>query len=446
MTALVQVILIDDEEEVLLSSAQTLELEDFAVTAFRSAEAVVPLIGADWAGVIVTDVKMPRMDGIELLQKILDIDPEIPVVLVTGHGDIAMAVGAIRRGAYDFIEKPASPEHLVDVVRRATEKRRLVLENRALRRDLDGAGELERRIIGRSPAMEALRALVANIASADVDVLVVGETGTGKELVARCLHDFSQRAAGPFVAINCGAMPEAIFESELFGHEAGTFTGAQKRRVGKIEFASGGTLFLDEIESMPLHLQVKMLRVLQERLVERLGGNEAVPVDIRVIAASKVDLVAAARRGEFRSDLYYRLNVASIALPPLRDHRDDIPLLFRKFLDAACLRHRRAAPPLSVDRLALLQTHDWPGNVRELKNAAERYALGLEDPHLAPVAPAAAGTELAPQMEAFEKQLIATTLRRHGGRVNETAADLGLPRKTLYLKMRRHGLDRADYR
>ncbi len=440
-----RVILIDDDEEVLLSSAQTLELEGFDVAPFREAMAAPPLVGARWPGVVVSDVKMPGMDGMELLQRLLAIDAEIPVVLITGHGDIAMAVGAIRRGAYDFIEKPARPEALVDVVRRASEKRRLVLENRALRDRLDGGGALEQRILGRSQAIEALRAVVAAVAGADVDVLVVGETGTGKELVARCLHECGYRAKGPFVAINCAAMPDAIFESELFGHEPGAFTGAQKRRIGKIEYASGGTLFLDEIESMPLHLQVKILRVLQERVVERLGGNQATPVDIRVIAASKIDLAAAARRGEFRSDLYYRLNVAAIDLPPLRHHREDAPLLFSRFLDAACLRHRRETPPLSAERLGMLQAHDWPGNVRELKNMAERYALRLDEPRLTAVPPSPEAS-LALHMDAFEKQLIANALQRHGGRINETAADLGLLRKTLYLKMRHHGLERGDYR
>ena len=294
-----QVILIDDEDEVRISSGQTLELEGFDVLALNSAEDAIGYLSAEWPGVVVTDVKMPKMNGFDLLKHIQGVDKDLPVILITGHGDVAMAIKAIQGGAYDFVEKPAPPEYLIDVVSRALEKRRLVLENRALRDELQATDGVEASIIGNSPAMKDLHEILTNVAKTDVDALLIGETGTGKELAARCLHDFSDRT-GAFVALNCGALPETIIESELFGHEAGAFTGANKKRIGKIEYADGGTLFLDEIESMPAHLQVKLLRVLQERAIERLGGNEVIHLDIRVIAASKIDLAEACREGAFR--------------------------------------------------------------------------------------------------------------------------------------------------
>ncbi|PWC76434.1 sigma-54 dependent transcriptional regulator [Azospirillum sp. TSH64] len=446
------VLLIDDDPEVLDSSRQTLELEGFAVEAVTEPEAGLARLGASWPGVVVTDVRMPGMDGFALLERVRAADAEVPVVLVTGHGDIAMAMRAVREGAYDFIEKPAEPDHLVEVVRRALAHRGLVLENRRLRAQLAEGGP-EGRIIGRSPAIEHLRAAVANLADAEVDVLLFGETGTGKELVARSLHEGGRRRAGNFVALNCGAMPDTIIESELFGHEPGAFTGAQGRRIGKLEYAAGGTLFLDEIESMPMHLQVKLLRVLQERAIERIGGNRTIQLDLRVVAATKVDLLRLAAEGKFREDLYYRLNVVTVPLPPLRERRGDVALLFRHFLDAALARSRRTPPPLDPVLLARLAAHGWPGNVRELRNVAERVALGLGD-GLATVGASAASagmTEsaeiepLADQLDRVEKQLIEDALARCGGRVGETAERLGITRKTLYLKMRHHGLSRDDF-
>jgi len=443
------VILVDDELEVRLSGQQTLELAGIDVIALASAEEALGIVSRDWPGVVVSDVKMPSMDGLALLQRVRDTDADLPVVLITGHGDISMAIQAIRDGAYDFVEKPAPPEYLVDVVCRALDKRRLVLENRTLRRELNSLAGMERQIIGRTPAMEKLREVVSNLANADVDVLLVGETGTGKELVARCLHEFGGRRDCRFVALNCGAMPETIIESELFGHEAGAFTGAMSRRIGKIEFADGGTLFLDEIESMPLHLQVKLLRVLQERVLERLGGNDPIRVDIRVIAAAKVDLREACRAGRFRDDLYYRLNVASVTLPPLRDHPQDIPLLFQHFLVLACSRYGRPVPSPDPILIARLMAHSWPGNVRELRNSAERLVLGIPGDAPDPGFSGTAGDTVltfAQQVDRFERDVIEQALARRKGRINQVAADLAVPRKTLYLKMRKFGLQRHNYR
>ncbi|TWA58552.1 two-component system C4-dicarboxylate transport response regulator DctD [Azospirillum baldaniorum] len=443
------VLLIDDDHEVLDASRQTLELEGFAVEATTRPEGALNGLGPSWPGVVVTDVRMPGLDGFALLERVRAADPEVPVVLVTGHGDIAMAMRAVRGGAYDFIEKPAEPGHLVEVVRRALEHRRLVLENRSLRAQLaGGGGSLEARIIGRSAAIERLRAAVAGLADAEVDVLLFGETGTGKELIARSLHDAGRRRAGNFVALNCGALPDTIIESELFGHEPGAFTGAQGRRIGKLEHADGGTLFLDEIESMPMHLQVKLLRVLQERVIERVGGNRPIPLDLRVVAATKVDLLRLAGEGRFREDLYYRLNVVTVPLPPLRERREDVPLLLRHFLDAAAARARRPAPPVDAAALARLAAHGWPGNVREMRNVAERMALGLGDGLAGGPLSGAGGGGIEPlteQMDRVEKQLVEDALARCGGRVGETADKLGITRKTLYLKMRHHGLHRGDF-
>ncbi len=444
------VVLIDDEEDVLHAGKQTLELEGIDVRAFRDAESALSLLAPGWCGIVLSDVKMPGMNGMELLRLVRAVDPELPVILITGHGDVAMALKAIRDGAYDFIEKPAAPEQLIDVVQRALEKRNLVLENRALRHELESLSGMDSRIVGRSEGIEKVRHTIANIADTGIDVLIEGETGTGKELVARCLHDFSARRGKRFVALNCGALPESIIESELFGHEPGAFTGAVKRRVGKLEFADGGTVFLDEIESMPVGLQVKLLRVLQERTIERLGGNETIPIAVRVVAATKLDLMAEAEAGRFRKDLFYRLNVARIAIPPLRERKSDVPLLFHHFLHKACQRFRRDMPELPDSHKANLMARSWPGNVRELGNAAERYALGLSDMQAQePVGRTAtegdAPTSLEVQLDAFERQIIAAALRKTGGRVGQAAEALGILRKTLYLRMRKFGLDRKDF-
>ncbi len=450
MTAMGEILFIDDEEEVRLSGCQTLEIEGFNTIALDRAELALNHLTHNWPGIIVSDIKMPNMDGIALLDKVLEIDPAVPVILITGHADISLAVHAMRKGAYDFIEKPADPDHLIDVVRRALDKRRLEIENRGLRLEIDSLSEMERRIIGKTPVMDKLRTATMDLADTQVDILIVGETGTGKELIARCLHDFGSRRKNRFVALNCGALPESVIESELFGHEPGAFTGATKQRIGKIEYANGGTLFLDEIESMAPAIQVRILRVLQERTIERLGGNQSIPVDIRVVAASKINLLEASDNGSFREDLYYRLHVASIELPTLRDRQADILLLFNQFADAAATRYRRPKPEITAERIRNLMQRAWPGNVRELRNAAERFVLGMSraggaDPDTVNTTGSVKGT-LSDQVDQFERSVIANALNEHGGRIGETADALGLSRKTLYLRMQKNGLRRDDYR
>ncbi|WP_019935128.1 sigma-54-dependent transcriptional regulator [Oceanimonas smirnovii] len=445
------ILLIDDDAAILRSASQTLELEDYRVCTLDRADKALPLLNEDFAGIVITDINMPGTTGLELLARIKTIDSNIPVILITGFGDISMAVSAIRNGAYDFIEKPFSSDLLLDVVHRALEKRALTLDNRRLRQELQAQSAPGPRILGSSPAVQDLRRLVQSVASSPADILLMGETGSGKDLLARYIHEHSPRRNKNFVAINCGGMPENLIESELFGHEKGAFTDAKERRIGKLEHAHGGTLFLDEIESMPMSLQIKLLRVLEERAIERLGSNRLIPLDIRIIAATKANLRALADASDFREDLYYRLNVVRIDIPPLRARPDDIPLLFQHFALLASAQFEREIPPLSAPQLQQLLSHSWPGNVRELRNLAERYVLLGEacsfdlSEHSQTETPAS-GQGLAARVDQFEKTLIQSELARHGGSIKHTQESLQLPRKTLYDKMKKHGLDKNDYK
>ena len=443
-----QVLLIDDDPHLRQALSQTLDLAGLKVTSLADARGLAARIGHDWPGVVVSDIRMPGIDGLQLLEQLHEQDPELPVLLITGHGDVPLAVQAMRAGAYDFLEKPFASEDLLDSVRRALTVRRLVLENRNLRLALADRQQLSARLVGQSPAMLRLREQIGALASIGADVLILGETGAGKEVVARALHDLSSRRDGPFVAINAGALAESVVESELIGHEAGAFTGAQKRRIGKFEFANGGTLFLDEIESMSLEVQVKLLRMLQERVVERLGGNQLIPLDIRVIAATKEDLRQAADQGRFRADLYYRLNVAPLRIPALRERGEDALLLFQHFAEAAGSRHGLPPRALQPQQRAALLRHSWPGNVRELQNAAERFALGLgldldlqAPPETETPVPASG---LSAQVEAYERSLISAELSRSHNSLRSLAEALGVPRKTLHDKLRKHGLSFAE--
>jgi two-component system C4-dicarboxylate transport response regulator DctD len=437
----IRVLVVEDDENVRFGVEQAVALAGFPVSAYASAKEALAEVAPGAPLVIVSDVRMPGIDGLQLLDKVMAIDSQIPVVLISGHADISTAVGAMQVGAYDFIEKPFSSDHIAGRVARAVEKRRLTLEVQGLRAALHNWQGIEAMVLGKSPAMADVRKKILRLADTSVSVLITGETGTGKELIARSLHDFGGRRDHHFVALNCGGLPEQIFESELFGHEAGAFTGAIKKRVGKIEWANGGTLFLDEIETMPVALQIKMLRVLQERTLERLGANESISVDCRVIAASKADLAALSADGRFRADLLYRLNVAQIELPPLRERREDVPLLFEHFVLAAARRFGQPAPIVSAAQVSELMTHQWPGNVRELQNVADRFVLGLTGDSLLtegsdPNKGAAKGGTLAEQMAYFERMLIEDMLRRHHGNVADASDALGMPRKTLYHKLR----------
>ncbi|MBE7209966.1 MAG: sigma-54-dependent Fis family transcriptional regulator [Gluconacetobacter diazotrophicus] len=448
------VALVEDDAALRDATAQALDLAGMEVLPMADAAAALHAVGADFRGIVVSDIRMPGISGLELFDRLHRLDPDLPVILVTGHGDIAMAVDAMRRGAYDFLAKPCPTDRLVSSVRRALEKRRLVLENRVLRAGL-GEGDGSAPMLGDTPAMASLRDRIRQVARIDVDVLIEGETGTGKEVAARMLHRLSGRGDRPLVALNCGAVPETMMESELFGFEPGAFTGAAKRRVGLIEHSHQGTLFLDELESMPPALQVRFLRVLEAREIIPLGTNEVRRLDLRVVAAAKIDLVEASRRGAFRPDLFHRLNVVTIRLPPLRERRGDIPLLFGHFAAAAAARFRRDPAPITPAISRHLSGHDWPGNVRELRHFAERATLGLSElPDAAPGAPPGdpsgngsmdAPGNLPALVDRFEADRIRQALQRCDGDVRATLGLLGIPRKTFYDKLARHNIDRGAY-
>jgi len=447
-----KVLLVDDDEgNIARLSSLLAEMNLSASSASNGREAlseVSRLSGPQgFPGIVITDLKMPVMDGQELLCQLHEVDADIPVIMLSAYGDISSAVLAMRRGATDFIERPIDMEDMKLRVGRALRTRALVLDNRRLKMELANSPEIVARIIGNSRVMQNLRESVANLASTDANVLIHGATGTGKEVVARALHDLGKRSRGRFVAINCGGLSENIIESELFGHEAGAFTDAKQRRIGLAEHAKGGTLFLDEIESMPLTLQVKILRLLEERVISRLGSNEEIKIDVRVIAATKTDLREAASRNEFREDLYYRLNVAELHIPALNERRDDIPQLFSHFAEEFSRRHQRQAPQLTSQDIELLLANDWRGNVRELRNIAERFVLGLGTlPSILRDNKKDAARTLPEQLDAIEAMLIRNTLAVSNGNVMVAAAELGLPRRTLSEKLRKHGIETGEFK
>jgi two-component system C4-dicarboxylate transport response regulator DctD len=435
------VALIEDDDDFRSALAERMEVEGLTVRAYRKAETALADIDADFPGVVVTDLRMPGLDGRQTLSRLQALDPALPVILITGHGDVAEAVAAMRGGAYDFVAKPFAFERLSESLTRALEKRALVLDNRRLTALSSEAG-LELPLLGDSPAIRSLRATIAQIADARMDVLIEGETGVGKEAVARALHNGGRRRPHPFVAVNCGALPDGLIESELFGHELGAFAGALRRRVGHVERAHNGSLFLDAVETMPTAAQVKMLRVLEEREVHPIGASEPRAVDIRVLASATGDLDHALSDGQLREDLYYRLNVVRLRVPPLRERRDDIPLLFASLLARAPIKADGDTPIITDDVRSRLLEHAWPGNIRELSHFAQRFALGLEGRETA-------GEQergLVDRVAQFEKRILKDTLEALGGNVNDAILQLKLPRKTLYDKLKRHNLKPGDFR
>lgn len=447
MSKNLKVLFVEDDAAVRLGGMQALRLSGLEVQSFERAEHALRYIEFGFPGILVSDLRLPGMSGLALLEHTVGTDASLPVILVTGHGDIPMAVDAMRRGAYDFVEKPYSSEQLVDVAQRALEKRRLTLELASVRQALAHRDNIEGRILGRSPAIERLRRMILELADADANALILGETGTGKELVARSLHDYGHRKAKNFAAINCAGIPELLFESEVFGHEAGSFTGAIKRRIGKIEYARGGTLFLDEIETMQMSLQVKLLRLLQEKKFERVGSNDLLEMDCRIVAGSKADLLALSSTNHFRDDLYYRLGVMVLEIPPLRERREDIPLLFEHFVVRAAAEYNRPIPDISPTQMHDLMSRPWGGNVRELRNVAERFTLGM--PTRVEAASSDDNTEkpsLETKLNLFERQLIEEALRGCSGRAAIACERLGVPKKTLYDKMRRLGISTEEFK
>lgn len=435
------VIFVEDDEPLRIATTQALELAGYAVAAYADARTTLAAIPADFAGAIVSDIRMPGMDGLAFLEAVRATDPDLSVILVTGHGDVALAVSALHRGALDFLTKPFAVDHLTASIDRAIERRRLVVENRRLRAEAEAA-QAGSPLIGESPAIVRLRATIAQLAAADIDVLVEGETGTGKELVASLLHRQGPRRAKPFVAVNCGALLDGLAEIELFGHAADSVPHTRLSREGQIVTASGGTLLLDEIDSMPLAMQTRLLRVLEEREVQPIGEPRPIAVDLRIVATTKTDLGAAVAAGTFRADLFYRLDTVRLRVPPVREREGDAFRLFAAFVEEAKAQLGDRDFTLTDAASRRLREHDWPGNVRELRNFAFETVLGLAP---APETSAAAA-DLPARVAAYEAELIEAALRRHGGRVAAALGDLGIPRKTFYDKVARHGIDLDAFR
>ena len=442
------VILIEDDRDLLAAQTQGLQIAGFAPRPFSTGGEALRQLSADFDGVILSDVRMPQMNGLSVLRRVLEIDPDIPVILLTGHGDVPMAVQALKDGAYDFLAKPFPMEDLVVSLRRASQKRRLVIENRHLRKMHLDSAPAKGALLGDSPIMAHLRETLAQVADAEIDVLITGDTGAGKETAARALHRLSDRRSRPFVHINCAALLEETFHADLFGLEPGAKFGpygASPRRVlGRLERAHKGTLLLDDVDGLSPPQQAKLLDVVEARELWRVGAQEPQALDVRVVATTRSDLRAAVASGQFRADLFYRLSGVTLFMPPLRERRGDIRMLFQHFLVQACARLKRPIPRLSGPAHAYLQSHDWPGNVRELEQFAERHALGLEEARLPGAASEATG--LADRVGQFEADTIRETLSLCGGDARAAMRALRLPRKTFYDKLARHGIAIAEYR
>lgn len=439
--SLSRIVLVDDDEAFRLALAERLSLAGFQVSAYASAQAALKSVRDGFEGVVVTDLRMPGIDGRQLARRLAETDPDLPVIIMTGHGDVAEAVEAIQSGAYDFLTKPFAPERLIDTLRRALEKRALVLDNRRLAHAAETSDDALP-LMGDSPAVRRLRAVIAQLADAQVDVLIEGETGVGKEAVARSIHNSGRRRLRPFVAVSGGALSEAEAPGLLFGHEAGAFPGAIKRREGQFARAHQGTLFIDEIDEASKPVQRLFLRALEEREILPLGASVPVGLDLRVLAATKVDPEAAVARGDLAGDLYYRLNVVRLRVPPLRERREDVLVLFALLAGNAARRMGRPTPPLTHGIRRALVEHDWPGNLRELSNYANAAVLGIDD-----AAPATDfGSSLSERVGRYEADLIREALVAHEGRIPAVMSALGLARKTLYDKLSRYGLSAATFR
>ncbi len=443
------VLVVDDDASNLDSVERIFQKEGLRTLGAESGERALELLRQEPVAVVITDLMMPAMSGVDLLKAVHALAPEVEVVLMTAYGTVEKAVAAMKEGAYDFLTKPLKRHSLVKSVWKALEKRQLVEENRRLRAqvaELSPAGG----IVGQSPAFKAMMDIVRQAAPSSATILVLGESGTGKELVARAIHDLSPRSSGPFVPINCAAIPESILESELFGYERGAFTGAVARKEGRFERAQRGTLFLDEVGEMSPSVQVKLLRVIQEGEIERLGGTRPIPVDVRLVAATNKDLAQEVREGRFREDLYYRLDVVKIGLPPLRERQGDVPLLANHFLRTFCKKNGKAIAGFTAAALDAMEAYSWPGNVRELENAIERAVVlsrgdTVDLPDLPATVAGAAGTPAAraivvpigTPMDEIELRVIHETLRHVGGDKTLAAQLLGIAPRTIYRKLGR---------
>jgi DNA-binding NtrC family response regulator len=440
------ILVIDDDKVMRDACHQILTRQGYRVEMAASARQGLALLEKASFDAILLDLVMPDLDGLETLKKIRAIDPESEVIIITGYGTIQSAVESIKAGAFHFLSKPFTPDDLRHLVARALEKRRVNLENLYLRQELK---KDERSVlVYQSEPMERIMEMVTRVAPTDSTVLITGESGTGKGLVASKIHQLSQRSRRPFITVDCGTLVETLFESELFGHVKGSFTGADANKIGKFELAQHGTLFFDEISNIGLEVQAKLLRAVEERKISKVGSHRVITVDVRIVAATNKDLTRAIKDGSFREDLFYRLNVVLIQMPPLRERKSDIPLLAQHFLEKYNARLRKNLKGITPEALELLMRHDWPGNVRELENTVERLVVLSSGPYLEPGDLAFAGTILSPTGEAsslslrdLERDHIIQTLQRFDGHKSETARALGIDRKTLREKLRRYNIE-----
>lgn len=449
-----RIMLIDNEEGLCRMMEAVLRDQGYTVKSFTyPVQAVAEFTAGDY-DLIISDIKMPEMDGLEVLQHVRNRDPEVPVIMITAYATVEMSIQALRRGAYDMLTKPFEPDELVYRVKNALQHQELVTENRELREELSGQFKFDN-IIGASTAIRSLLEKVAKVAVRDTSVLITGESGTGKELVAQAVHHNSSRRNHRFVALNCGAMPENILESELFGYRKGAFTGALENRKGLLEAANGGTLFLDEIGNLPLNMQKTLLRFLQEQEFRRLGDTTPTKVDVRIISATNSDLAAEVSAGTFREDLFYRLNVINLHLPPLRDRKDDIPLLAAHFISRQNNKFGTQFKGLTPEAMEALRSYPWPGNIRQLCNVIEAAMtissgtyIGI--PELSQLIETEQGktayehADYSAALGQFETDYLTRLLRKHGGNVEEAAAEAGMNMATIYRKLKKYGINKKD--
>jgi two-component system response regulator AtoC len=455
-----RILVVDDEEDMLENCSRILDRLGYEPLLESDGGKGVVRFEQEHPVVTLTDLRMPGMDGLEVLRTIRQIDPDALVILFTAFATVETAVEAVKEGAFDYIPKPFSADQLRLVIERALTQRRLLEENRRLREQLTETYRFEN-IVGRSRPMAQVFDLIKKVAASEANILVVGESGTGKELIARCIHANSHRAARAFVPVDCASLPEHLLESELFGHEKGAFTGAIATRRGLFEEANGGTSFLDEVGDIPLPLQAKLLRVLQERQVRRVGGNRFIDVDVRVISATHQNLAEMLQEGKFREDLYYRLNVISLPLPPLRERPGDIPILAYHFLRKYVAQSGKEVKGISPETLELLEAYPWAGNVRELQNVIERAVVLAEGEMINPVelpaslrlpqkAPAALVADhlslkkaKRQWLEAFEREYLVALLKKHQGNISQAAKTAGVDRKTIHRLIKRYRIASA---
>ena len=450
MSRQANILVIDDEETMRDSCRQTLSRNGNEVKVAEDGLRGLAMLEKEYFDVVILDLKMPGLSGMEVLKKIKDSDPEVMVIVITGYATVESAVEAMKRGAYDFIPKPFTPDSLRAIVKRALDRRELALENVLLRGEVKASFGPEV-IIGQSKTMKKVEELVRKVGPTDTTVLICGESGTGKELIARAIHRHSSRKDKPFVAVDCGSLVENLFESELFGHVKGSFTGATATKYGRFELANGGTLFFDEIGNISINIQTKLLRVLQEREITKVGSSQVIKVDVRIVAATNKDLLKAIKAGTFRQDLFYRLSVVPITLPALRERRDDIPLLADYFLKKYNQKRKKNVKAISDRAMKALVEYDWPGNVRELENAIERAVVLTENDVVKPSdllyygltveTPSRSNAGQTQRLIDIEKEHIAKTLKMFNGHRAKAAEALGIDRKTLSSKLKKYGIE-----